>query len=111
MYIGNTELRFQELPTPTSTTSTTNIIPSYSTNDNTNTTITDTNLIPIKTYKLLSSKETLNLIRSIDNNTLKNRKLATDLLEYLDSCKPMYMGLDEWNDVIVRRVDLKGVPG
>ena len=119
MYIGNTELRFQELPTPTSTTTTTNniippydsAIPSYSDNTTNTTTITDINLTPIKTYKLISSKETLNLIRSIDNNTLKNRKLAIDLLEYIDSCKPPSIGMDAWNDAIVRRVDLKGVPG
>lgn len=62
-------------------------------------------------WVLKSSKETLNLVRSIDKGLLKNRKLATDLLEFLDARKPLVMGLREWNDVLNQRINTRAVPG
>jgi hypothetical protein len=59
----------------------------------------------------MSSKEKINLVRSIDAGLLKNRKLATDLLQFLDSRKPSTVSLNDWNDVLVERVPTRGVPG
>jgi hypothetical protein len=64
-----------------------------------------------KKWILLSSKEKINLVRSIDAGLLKNRKLATDLLQFLDSRKPSSVSLSDWNDVLVDRVPTRGVPG
>ena len=64
-----------------------------------------------KRYRLVSSKETLNLVRLIDLEVLKNRKLATDLLEFLDARRPPSIGLNEWNDLLTRRINTRSVPG
>jgi len=66
---------------------------------------------PPKKWILQSSKESLNLVRSIDKGYLKNRKLATDLLEFLDALKPINLGLGEWNDVLTARISTKNIPG
>jgi len=60
---------------------------------------------------LISINEKLNLIRSIDINFLKNRKLITDLLEFLDSRKPISIGINNWNDLISKRLPLNSLPG
>jgi hypothetical protein len=64
-----------------------------------------------KKWILVSSKEKINLVRSIDAGLLKNRKLATDLLQFLDSRKPSTVSLSDWNDVLVDRVPTRTVPG
>lgn len=64
-----------------------------------------------KRWLLVSSKEKINLVRSIDSGILKNRKLAIDLLQFLDARKPLTVGLQEWNDVLVGRISTKGIPG
>jgi hypothetical protein len=62
-------------------------------------------------WTLVSVQEKLNLVRSIDNGILKNRKLATDLLEFIDARRPQNIGLGEWNDIIVSRINTRSVPG
>lgn len=64
-----------------------------------------------KRWLLVSSKEKINLVRSIDSGILKNRKLAIDLLQFLDARKPLTVGLQEWNDVLLGRISTKGIPG
>ena len=64
-----------------------------------------------KRWVLTSSKEKINLVRSIDAGILKNRKLATDLLQYLDAQKPQTVALADWNDVLVGRINTGGIPG
>jgi hypothetical protein len=64
-----------------------------------------------KRWQLVSSKEKINLVRSIDSGTMKNRKLAIDLLQFLDARRPVTVGLQEWNDVLVGRISTKGIPG
>ena len=60
---------------------------------------------------LTGSKEKINLVRSIDGGLLKNRKLATDLLQFLDARKPATVSLADWNDVLVNRINTRSVPG
>lgn len=62
-------------------------------------------------WTLTSSKEKINLVRSIDGGLLKNRKLATDLLQFLDARKPATVSLADWNDVLVDRINTRSVPG
>jgi len=64
-----------------------------------------------KRYRLRSSTERLNLIRCVDQEVLKNRKLATDLLEFLDARRPPAIGLNDWNDLLTRRVNTRSVGG
>jgi hypothetical protein len=62
-------------------------------------------------WRLVALKEKLNLVKSIDSGILKNRKLATDLLEFIDARRPPSIGLNEWNDIIVSRINTRSVPG
>ena len=43
--------------------------------------------------------------------SLKNRKLATDLLEFLDARRPVSVGISQWNNLVVTRVNTRSVPG
>ena len=60
---------------------------------------------------LISQKDSLNLIKSLDAGYLKNRKLALDLLEFCDKIRPTSVSFDEWNDIVRDRVDARKVPG
>jgi hypothetical protein len=60
---------------------------------------------------LTDSKEKINLVRSVDAGLLKNRKLATDLLQFLDSRKPSTVALSDWNDLLVDRIRTRSIPG
>lgn len=64
-----------------------------------------------KTWRLVSCKESLNLVRLLKRNYLKNRKLATDLLEYLDTKRPENFGLNHWNDELIEKIPFQTVPG
>ena len=64
-----------------------------------------------KKWILQSSKEKINLVRSVDSGVLKNRKLATDLLQFLDARKPNTVSLDDWNDLLISRINTKSIPG
>ena len=65
----------------------------------------------IVSYQLYYQKDKLNLINSLDKGTLRNRKLTYDLLEYIDASKPSFYDLDEWNNLITKRIDIRNVPG
>jgi hypothetical protein len=62
-------------------------------------------------WVLIDSKEKINLVRSLDAGLLKNRKLATDLLQFLDSRKPSTVSLSDWNDLLVDRIRTSSIPG
>ena len=64
-----------------------------------------------KKWILQTSKEKINLVRSVDSGVLKNRKLATDLLQFLDARKPNTVSLDDWNDLLISRINTKSIPG
>lgn len=66
---------------------------------------------PPARWILTNSKEKINLVRSVDAGLLKNRKLATDLLQFLDSRKPSDVALSDWNDLLVDRIKTSGIPG
>jgi len=64
------------------------------------------------TLVLVSQKEKLNLIRSLDTGILKNRALATHLLEYSLARRPSSVDLYEWDGMVTYRLQLyKRVPG
>ena len=65
----------------------------------------------IVSYQLYYQKDKLNLINSLDKGTLRNRKLTYDLLEYIDASKPSFYDLDEWNNLITKRIDVRNIPG
>jgi len=62
-------------------------------------------------WELVSQRDSLLLVNSINNGILKNRKLALDLLEFLDSCRPDYVGINQWNDIITSKIRTRNVPG
>ena len=72
---------------------------------------TDNDVVCEKRFTLISSKEKLNLVRSIDQGILKNRKLANDLLEFLDARRPNSIFLTQWNDLLKTRINTRSVPG
>lgn len=62
-------------------------------------------------WVLLKQKESLNLVQSINRGTVKNRRLVNDVLEFLDSQRPMFIDLNTWNDLIIDTVKYKDVQG
>ncbi|KAJ1422215.1 hypothetical protein B484DRAFT_452455 [Ochromonadaceae sp. CCMP2298] len=65
----------------------------------------------VTTYSLVSQRDSLKLVSSINSGVLQNRKLATDVLQYLDASKPPFLSQDDWNDLIIRYVKYSSVPG
>mmetsp|Transcript_12074 Transcript_12074/g.18069 ORF Transcript_12074/g.18069 Transcript_12074/m.18069 type:complete len:223 (-) Transcript_12074:53-721(-) len=64
-----------------------------------------------RTWVLIEHKERLPLVAMMANGLLQNRRMARDLVEFLDADKPNTLDVNEWNDVIVRNLNLKSVPG
>ena len=62
-------------------------------------------------FALVDQRDSLSLVRSLDRGILKNRKLTMDLLEFIDASRPTFKTLEEWDDVMVRRLDTRSVPG
>ena len=62
-------------------------------------------------FALVAQKDSLNLVRSLDQGILKNRKLTLDLLEFVDASRPPFSSFEEWDDIMVRRLDTRSVPG
>ena len=50
-------------------------------------------------------------MKSVNTGVLKNRRLALDLLEFLDSQKPSWWDLNDWNDQLVTKMRITQVPG
>jgi hypothetical protein len=98
--VGSTELSFKELDCVTD--SSEKLLSSE---------VKDNLIKKQKTWVLFSSKESINLVRSIDSGILKNRKLAADLLQFLDARKPANLDLSDWNDILLDRINTRSVPG
>ena len=62
-------------------------------------------------FVLVGQKDSLKLVRSLDRGYLKNRKLTFDLLEFVDASRPPFVSFEDWNDIIVRRLNTRSVPG
>lgn len=62
-------------------------------------------------WQLISHKESLQLVRSLNSGVLQNRKLAYDLLQYLDCARPAFFGIDAWNDLLAEKLAYSSVPG
>uniref|UniRef100_A0A7S2TZ83 Uncharacterized protein n=1 Tax=Lotharella oceanica TaxID=641309 RepID=A0A7S2TZ83_9EUKA len=55
--------------------------------------------------------EELNLMSYVKSERLKNRRIASDLLSFLDTRKPPNLDVYEWDDVVRKGCDLRAVPG
>jgi len=64
-----------------------------------------------KIWRLVSHKESLALVQLMKRGSLKNRKLATDILEFVDTRRPPNYGLMHWNDAIAEKIPFRSVPG
>ena len=62
-------------------------------------------------FALVEQRDKLNLVRSLDQGVLKNRKLTLDLIEFIDASRPPFFSFEEWEDIMVRRLDTRSVPG
>jgi|MDTB01.2.fsa_nt_gb hypothetical protein len=62
-------------------------------------------------YILTKSVERLNLVRSVDGGLLKNRVIASHLVEYASAMKPASISFDDWDDITVTRLQIQRVPG
>lgn len=62
-------------------------------------------------WTLTKYNERIDLVSSLNSGHLKNRRLATDLLEFLDARRPSSIGLNAWNDLLVDKIKVQSVPG
>ncbi|GAB5354260.1 hypothetical protein AAMO2058_000104100 [Amorphochlora amoebiformis] len=66
--------------------------------------------IPME-YLLMRQSEELDLIPYLDAGRLKNRRIANDLLSFLDTRKPPVLSPYEWDNRVRQRCDVSEVPG
>ena len=82
------------------------------TTTNINTTHTGAVFSTSSEWTVTSAKEKINLVRSVRTNNLKNRILATHLLEFFDARKPRFIGINEWNNILLDRLEgIMKIPG
>ena len=62
-------------------------------------------------FRLKNQRERLNLVRSYDAGYLKNRKLVTDVIQYMDECRPPHLDVSSHSDLVDCRIDTRKVPG
>jgi hypothetical protein len=62
-------------------------------------------------WTLIESVEKINLVKSLDRGILKNRRLVLDVFEFMDSRKPPDVDLNDWNNILSKRLDISNVPG
>jgi len=60
---------------------------------------------------LVSHEETVDLIACVNTDRVKNRRVARDLLEYLDTRKPPDTSLEAWDNAVEDAVRYSAVPG
>ena len=60
---------------------------------------------------LIKLKESLSLVKSINSGNLKNRRLVSDILEFLDSSRPSFINIYSWNNLLIDKIKYKSVPG
>jgi hypothetical protein len=61
--------------------------------------------------KLTRHVERLTLVREMNAGRVRNKRIARDVLEYLDAWKPPGMSLERWDEIVEDKVDVYGVPG
>ena len=60
---------------------------------------------------LAAHDETIDLIRHVNDGSVRNRRICRDLLEFLDARKPPATSLEAWDDRITDCVRWSEVPG
>ena len=60
---------------------------------------------------LAAHDETIDLIRRVNDGSVRNRRICRDLLEFLDVRKPPATSLEAWDDRITDCVRWSEVPG
>jgi len=58
-------------------------------------------------FELTRQRERLGLVRSYDGGYLKNRKLVTDLVKYMNATRPAHLGVEKHTDLVDGRVDTR----
>ena len=61
--------------------------------------------------KLERHEESLTLVSAINAGRVRNKRVARDLLEYLDCRKPPGTSLEAWDDAVLEKCDYYSVPG
>jgi hypothetical protein len=61
--------------------------------------------------KLTSIEESLSLVDSVNSNRVRNKRICRDLLEFLDTRKPIGVDYKEYDLMVEDKVDIYSVPG
>jgi hypothetical protein len=61
--------------------------------------------------ELSSMEENLSLVNSVNSNRVRNKRIARDLLEFLDTRKPIGMDYKSYDEIVEAKVDIYSVPG
>jgi len=61
--------------------------------------------------ELSAMKENLSLVNSVNSNRVRNKRIARDLLEFLDTRKPRGMDYKSYDEIVEAKVDIYSVPG
>lgn len=61
--------------------------------------------------ELFSHEESLTLVKCINKNEVKNKRVMRDVLEYLDCRKPRGKDFREWDILVEEKLDIYSVPG
>mmetsp|Transcript_5106 Transcript_5106/g.14259 ORF Transcript_5106/g.14259 Transcript_5106/m.14259 type:complete len:105 (-) Transcript_5106:153-467(-) len=51
------------------------------------------------------------MVPLVASGRLKNRRAAKDLAAFLDTYRPPAVAFDEWEDIVMQKVDMSDVPG
>lgn len=61
--------------------------------------------------ELSAMEENLSLVNSVNSNRVRNKRIARDLLEFLDTRKPRGMDYKSYDEIVEAKVDIYSVPG
>ena len=61
--------------------------------------------------ELSSMEENLSLVNSVNSNRVRNKRIARDLLEFLDTRKPIGMDYKSYDEIVEAKVDIYSVLG
>ena len=57
--------------------------------------------------ELVKHSERISLVSAVNSNRVLNRRMVRDLMEYLDAVRPPNLGINEWDDIIVRNLKVQ----
>jgi hypothetical protein len=61
----------------------------------------------IVSRELVKHSERISFVSAVNSNRLLNRRMVRDLMEYLDAVRPPNLGINEWDDIIVRNLKVQ----